>query len=147
MNDNQLTVSYELLYLMQWLFEHESDSLKKIIAQALEKGLYKDIKLQDSASEMKDASELQNSIVDFLALLEALLQETINEKNLKHLMEKQLMPALDHIDNHACDQATVDFSVEKTTSRLEQNPQGNAQEILFKELLKCWKPNKKTASH
>ena len=28
------------------------------------------------------------------------------------------MPALDHIDNHACDQATVDFSVEKQTYRL-----------------------------
>ena len=29
MNDNQLTVSYELLYLMQWLFEHESEKYKK----------------------------------------------------------------------------------------------------------------------
>jgi len=148
MNDNQLTVSYELLYLMQWLFEHESENIKKIITSALEKGLHKELKTTlPSSLETKDMTDLQNSIVDFLALLETLLQEAVNEKNLKHLMEKQLMPALDHIDNHACDQATVDFSVEKTTYRLEQNPKGNAQEILFKELLKCWKPNKKTASH
>ncbi len=145
-NDNQLTVSYELLYLVQWLLEHESEALKKLISHALENGLKQDLQTAVN-SELKSTEDIQYSIVDFLALLETLLQENISEQNMKRIMEKKLMPAIDNIDNKECDKATVDFSVEKATSKIENNPEGNPQEILFQELLKCWKPNKKTITH
>lgn len=145
-NDNQLTVSYELLYLMQWLLEHEPAQLKKLIVQALRTGLKENIQSTESA-ELRNTDDIQYSIVDFLALLETLLHEAINEENMKRIMEKKLMPAIDQIDNQECDQATVDFSVEKASSKLENNPQANPQEVLFKELLKCWKPTKKTIAH
>lgn len=145
-NDNQLTVSYELLYLVQWLLENESDGLKKLINQALENGLKQDLQTAVN-SELKSAEDIQYSIVDFLALLEALLHENISEQNMKRIMEKKLMPAIDNIDSKECDKATVDFSVEKATSKIESNPEENPQEILFQELLKCWKPTKKTITH
>lgn len=145
-NDNQLTVSYELLYLVQWLLENESDAIKKLINQALEKGLRQNLQ-EATNSELKNAEDIQYSIVDFLSLLETLLHENISEQNMKRIMEKKLMPAIDNIDNKECDQATVDFSVEKATSKIESNPEDNPQEILFQELLKCWKPNKKTITH
>lgn len=145
-NDNQLTVSYELLYLVQWLLENESDALKKLINHALENGLKQDLQTAIN-SELKSSEDIQYSIVDFLALLETLLHENISEQNMKRIMEKKLMPAIDNIDNKECDKATVDFSVEKATSKIENNPEKNPQEILFQELLKCWKPNKKTITH
>lgn len=145
-NDNQLTVSYELLYLVQWLLENESDALKKLINHALENGLKQDLQTAIN-SELKNTEDIQYSIVDFLALLETLLHENISEQNMRRIMEKKLMPAIDNIDNKECDKATVDFSVEKATSKIENNPEQNPQEILFQELLKCWKPNKKTITH
>lgn len=145
-NDNQLTVSYELLYLVQWLLENESDALKKLINQALEKGLKQDLQIA-THSELKNTEDIQYSIVDFLSLLETLLHESVSEQNMRRIMEKKLMPAIDNIDNKECDRATVDFSVEKATSKIENNPEKNPQEILFQELLKCWKPTKKTIAH
>ena len=52
------------------------------------------------------------------------------------------MPTIDHIDSTICDDATVRSSVEKATAKSEQHPKANAQELLFKELLKRWKPSK-----
>jgi hypothetical protein len=146
-NDNQLTVSYELLYLMQWLLEREPAKIKKLIEHALQNGLKEDIQTASNSAELRNAEDIQYSIVDFLTLLETLLHESISEQNMKLIMEKKLMPAIDHIDNKECDQATVNFSVEKASSKIESNPDGNPQEILFQELLKCWKPNKKTVTH
>ncbi|MFT6765711.1 MAG: hypothetical protein ACJAZS_000596 [Alteromonas naphthalenivorans] len=145
-NDNQLTVSYELLYLIQWLLENESDGLKKLIGQALHNGLKHD--LQEAVnSDLKNTDDIQYSIVDFLALMEGLLHESISEQNMQRILEKKLMPAIDNIDSKECDKATVDFSVEKATFKLESNPEENPQDILFQELLKCWKPTKKTITH
>ena len=37
--DNQLIVSAELLYLLQWIVEKESHKIKDIIVRSLKKGL------------------------------------------------------------------------------------------------------------
>ena len=135
-NDNQLTVSYELLYLIQWLLDNESSAIKKVIEQALQNGLKHDLQTAINSTELKNTDDVQYSIVDFLSLLETLLHESISEQNMKRIMERKLMPAIDNIDNKECDKATVDFSVEKATSKIESNPEENPQEILFQELLK-----------
>lgn len=143
--NNQLTISYELLYLMQWLLENEPERLKKLIVQALHKGLKEEMQKAVKNKTLTTNEELQYSVVDFLTLLESLLQEAINEQTLKNIAEKKLMPALDHIDGKECDSSMVQSSIEKASSRLETHPQENPQELLFKELLKNWKPDKKTA--
>ena len=144
-NNNQLTISYELLYLMQWLLENEPERLKKIIVQALHKGLKEEIQEASKNKNLTTNEDLHYSVVDFLSLLENLLQEAINEQTLKKLTEKNLLPALTQIDNTVCDTTTIQSSMEKASSRLENHPEKNPQEVLFKELLKCWKPNKKSA--
>ena len=144
--DKNLTVSYELLYLLQWLLENEPEKLKKLIKSSLSHGLSEQIK---NATQKNEASpeEMQFSIIDFLVFLESLLHESLYEERLKKILEKKMMPALDNIDSQECDQATVDFSIEKASSKFETHPNENPQEILFQELLKCWKPTKDTASH
>lgn len=145
-DNSQLTLSYELLYLLQWLIDNEPEKLKFLIADALEDGLAEELKKINSG-EQHVSEEIQNGIVDFFSLLELLLHESINEQLMKRVMEKKLMPALDHIDGTECDNATVQFSVEKATSKFEREPEKNPQELLFKELLRCWKPSKKTVSN
>ncbi len=144
--DKNLTVSYELLYLLQWLLENEPEKLKKLITGSLNSGLSEHIKNASKEAETSP-EEMQYSIIDFLVFLESLLHESLHEERLKKIVEKKMMPALDNIDGQECDQATLDFSVEKASSKFEKHPNENPQEILFKELLKCWKPTKNTASH
>ncbi len=144
-HDNQLTISYELLYLMQWLLENEPEKLKKLIVQSLQRGLKEEMQKASKNKNLTTDEDLQYSVVDFLSLLENLLHEAINEQALRKITEQKLMPALNQIDTTACDTSTLQFSIEKASSRLENHPKENPQEVLFKELLKTWKPHKKSA--
>jgi hypothetical protein len=150
MNDesNQLNLSYELLYLIQWFIEQEPEKFKPLIASALKNGLKTELQhISNNTVDQSMANDMQYNIIDFLGLLEAQLHEVLNEQIMKRVVEKKLMPAIDHIDTTECDTETVQFSVEKATSKLDREPKKNAQELLFQELLKCWKPSKKTLSN
>lgn len=142
-DSNQFVVSYELLQLFRWLFEHEQETLKKVMARALKNGLQEQLYSHLKSAEAESTEELQQSIVDFFALLETLLYELINENEVKRIMQRNILPAIDHIDAAACDNSTVALSIAKATSLCENDPRKDPKEILFKELLKRWKPAKK----
>ncbi len=144
--NDQFVLSYEMLCLLHWLVEHDADNLKQIIAKALSAGLKNKLhKLNTSSSgNLVMIDDIQQSIVDFFALLEALLLESINERVTQKAREENLIPAIDQIDSTLCDTATVRSSLEQATNTIEHNPDMNAKEQLFKELLKQWKPRNKT---
>jgi len=140
----QFAISYELLCLLRWLIERDAEKLKKIIAKAVNSGeLVEEMQQLENPNQLALNSDIQTSIIDFFGLLEGLLIESINEQVEKRAREKDLMPAIDQIDTSICDNATVRFSLEKTTTELAHNPDTNPKEQLFKELLKRWIPRKK----
>ncbi len=139
----QFVLSYELLHLIDWLVEHDADKLKKIISQAAASGLREKIQSIDNPSKLAITDDMYHSIIDFFELLENLFTDATNEHIAQKAKEKNLMPAIDQIDSSICDDATVRLSVEKATSKLENNPNANVKEQLFKELLKRWKPHNK----
>jgi len=141
--DNQFVLSYELICLLQWLMEHDAHKLKKIVTNALASGLKKEFRKNDVLDDTMGLEDIQESIVDFFGMLETLILESLNEQAVKKALEKNLIPSIDQIDSTECDDATVRFCVEKATSSIEKNPQENPKELLFKELLRRWKPNKK----
>ena len=138
-NSDQLVLSYELLQLLEWLIEHEAESLKKIVKRALSKGLSKKLK----SRELPNAGVIQGSVIDFLELLEILLFESNHEVSVSDVIRKNLMPAIDHIDTSNFNAATVESRAAIASVKKEKNPSENAEELLFKELLKRWKPKKK----
>lgn len=143
-SEDQCIISYELICLLQWLIENDDTKLKKIVSKALSSGLKETIKKGMSATnEEYMLDDIQNTIVDFLGILETILFEAITDQTTKDAIEQKLMPTVEKIDMAACDDATVRFSLEKTTSKIEKNPQENPHELLFQEILKRWKPNKK----
>ena len=139
-SSDQLVLSYELLQLLEWLMEHEADSLKRIIKRALSKGLDKELKRRP---ESYQSHELQGNIIDFLELLEILLVESGHETSVDNVVRKNLLPAIDQIDTASFGSGLLESSATIATTKKEKNPQANAQELLFKELLKRWKPKKK----
>ncbi len=50
------------------------------------------------------------------------------------------MPAIDQIDTHECDNATVQSSIEHATNNLERRPDQTIKELLYEELLRQWEP-------
>lgn len=143
---NQFVVSYELLSLLKWLVEHDASRLKKVISKALEGGLKKELHTAEHWAK-GDTEGIHHSIVEFLGLLEMLLHECMEDQLAQQAIEKKLMPAIDHIDMTMCDDATIQSSVQKATVKSENNPELNPKELLFEELLKHWKPAKKSATH
>ncbi len=139
---SQLTLSYELLHLIRWLVENEPEQLKQIIADAMSSGLKEEFKTM-YVSEQSASEAMQYNIIDFLSLLEILLHEVTEDEQRKELLQKKLLPAIDHIDGAEYPAQLVQSSIDKVSSKLEKNPKKNPQELLFQELLKNWNPNKK----
>jgi hypothetical protein len=137
---DQLTLSLELLRLLQWLVEHEQDSLKRLITRSLNQGLAATIKRNNAIED----HELHNGIINFFTLIEIIMLEALNEHTTRTTLQRHLIPAINCIDTSACDTHTVQASIEQVTSKMHTNPQENPRELLIKELIKRWKPTKQS---
>jgi hypothetical protein len=140
---NHYMVSYELLSLLQWMVEHDGATLKKMVGRAFKAGLQQELQYAQTLTESERADNAHYSVMEFFGLLEVLMHETMHEQTEQRALQKNLMPAIDQIDGTACDDNTIRLSVEKAAARLSANPKANPQAVLFKELLKQWKPSKK----
>lgn len=143
--DDQCELSLELLHLLKWFVEHDESTLKRIIQTAFRNGFRAELgKTQSEITGSNENTHLKHSIIDFLDLVDSLLHETINEDSVKTAYQKNLIPAINKIDGTSYDTQTLQNSLDKTVNQLENHPDENAKELLYKELLKRWKPiNKK----
>ncbi len=136
---DHLVITPELLVLMRRLVTDHEHDLKTLVAKVVAQ--------KSSSDDVADPHEAQAIILDFFALMENLLEQAHQEQEVAQHLQKQLMPSLDHIDQTNCDQQTVSSSARSATDQIRGNPQANPQELLFKEILKNWKPSKKTTAH
>src|SRR6185437_3516405 len=89
----QFTLSYEVLCLIQWMLEYESEKLKKIISKALESGLKEELQRMNdltSQPEFHISEDMQYAVVEFFGLLENVLVESMHEYTVKKAMEQNL---------------------------------------------------------
>lgn len=145
--DNALhpfVVSHDLLQLFKWLFQYEEEALKKLIHKCVRNGLQES--LQKKATQPEDDSELQQIVVDFLALTEILLAETVHERQIETVVHRSMIPAINHIDAAVCDKSTVAQSIAKAASTPGNHSPEELKKLLCKELLKRWKPASKILS-
>jgi len=136
----QFAISHETLTLLRWLIEYHAEELKSLIEKALKSGLH-DVLLSDTQPSMPNMENTHESIADFFSLLELLLMEVADEHAIKKARESNLQPTIDQIDSTICDTMTVQSSVERAATELQDNPESSARELLFKELLKRWIPH------
>ncbi|MFA6065947.1 MAG: hypothetical protein WC707_02080 [Candidatus Babeliaceae bacterium] len=149
-NNNHFVISYELLQLLLWLLDHEQESLKKLIYKALGHGLEKKLRMlkgHSSTPEHQAPQELQQSIIDFFSLLELLMIETMDEHTFDDVMQRSMLPEIDNIDTHMYESDTIHSSIAKATSAAKNNKGESPKDVLYKELLKRWKPAKKSILH
>ena len=147
LGDEHFVVSYELLKLLQWFIEHEQDTLKTLLAEALNKGFKEELLTVNNPDKEQSIEHLQENIIDFFTLLETLIHETAHEHEAKHHIQQTMIPAIYHIDTNTCDATSVALSVAKATAAVENKTGENPKDVLCKELLRRWKPLKKPYAH
>jgi phage terminase small subunit len=144
--DEQCELSLELLVLLRWLCEHEIEALKKLVDKAVKEG-FKGAIATEFNNNQQLSSSIHHSILDFLDIVDTLLAESMTEHSLKTAQQKNLLPALHQVDTKSYDTGSLQHSLDKTITYLEDHPNTNPKEHLYKELLKRWKPANKKMHH
>lgn len=145
MDNQQFVVSYELLQLLEWLSQYEHEALKKMIHRAFQHGLGHELTIhaRKTARDKEHSGErMKQNVVDFFSLLEILMSEIMQEKETSHVLTKSMISAIDKVDTRMYDPASIERSVAKACSAPKKTGE-NPHEVLYKELLKRWKPAKK----
>lgn len=140
-------VSYELLELLEWLIEHESDAMKKLIVKSLRNGLQEKIMHRAMSNSSTNTEELYSSITDFFLLMEALLAETNTEDAAAQALQRHEVPAVNSVDIRQCGADVVALSAAKASSLARGNATEATKSAFCRELIKRWKPQKKTTAH
>ena len=137
----QFVISSELLQLLEWLIDHEQENLKKLIKRAVQQDFitYKNGHVQNRSDD------LQQSIIDFFILVDMLLHDALHEDEAQDALQRALIPALNHLDKNMYDSQSVETSIAKARAAATDPRGKDPKEILFKELLRRWKPSKKLA--
>jgi hypothetical protein len=138
-------LSEELIRLLQWLAEHEQESLKKMIKHALDKGDLASQHIDAQHTSENTSEKVHENMINFLMLLDTLLNETIVEHAATQQVHRALIPALDTIDRSYHDDHSVARSIAKAADALSHTDQ-NPKEVLCKELLRHWHPHKPTVN-
>jgi len=146
-NNSQFVISYELISLLEWILEHGDDQLKTIIQTAMQSNQLKNTAETTNlpASAAYPLEEIQAIITHFFELCDTLVAEIKDEQSRQQAIAQNLLPTIDKIDHQACDNTILQSSISNTTAKLEKKPcdSKKAKELLFREILKQWKPRKK----
>jgi hypothetical protein len=153
----QISLSLELVYLINWMLTHQRSQLSALIKQAVAQGLLEELSALDEVETTQSADFLYATLTNFLDFLEKNLVKQLETINVKQEAQDIVLPALRKVDMNNLDFKTVWSSMQQTKVRLEtpkasqrapQTPVSqDAAEILFEELLKNWKPtNKETVN-
>lgn len=140
--DDQCSISFELLALLNWIIEHDAAKLKKIITKAFTMGLKEEIlAVRQLHGQQEALEEINRSVIDFFSLLESLLSEQMQARVAVEARQNNLLSSVNKIDTSVCGDDLVRTSLEKATSVAEKSGCLNAKELLYKELLKSWNPH------
>lgn len=161
----QISLSFELVSLLNWLLRHEKTMLNTLVKHALERGFAEELDKIDPTTASTDGEELYNTVLDFLDHLEHTLIKNMESVHVDNRTKEAIMPTLQKLEGDNLDQKTLWLSMQQTKALILKAQQAvpqksmtdtavasqatpanhnqQANEILFQQLLKNWKPNNK----
>lgn len=141
---SHITLSLELLMLLEWLAHNGEEAIDKVIELALKSGLDRDIRATSNLYHNNAVPETaQEAIPVFFDMLESLLAQKLEKMTEDTARNTRLDSTIEHIDTNACDSDIIHSSVQRATTQVEVEPSKNARDTLTKELLRRWKPHDK----
>lgn len=148
MNAN-ISLSFELILLLNWLVKNEKAQLNNLIKGALEKGFIQEIEALSSHDSPQLADQFYASILEFLVFFEQSLLNNLEAMDIDEATTNAVLPLIKKMDFENLDAKTLWLSMQQIKGKMSkariQPAQGVEQinNLLFERLLKNWKPNKK----
>lgn len=140
-NDDQFIVSYELLYILQWLITYEREAFAQLVHKAFVQGS-QTAHNNDMFEQTEEAEYLQSSVIDFFNFLQQEVDIISEEESMQHIMQTNLLKTLDHIDAKIFDPSIIKASMIETAEKVEMQQNLQAKAYFLKQLLKKWTPKK-----
>jgi len=140
--EGQLEISQELICLLEWIITNQHKELQELIDTSFRNGLDKAIQHENN-DERTFNPEAHDIILEFFNALKNGLHIAATNEAARKIKEQKLLPELKHIDTTVYDSQTLQKVLKKTTQACEENPGILPKYVLFKELLKNWKTDKK----
>jgi hypothetical protein len=149
----QISLSLELVYLINWMLTHQRTQVSVLVKQAVKQGFVEELSALEEVGNAQSADFLHATLTDFLDFLEKNLVKQLETVSLSDATKDAVVPALRKVDMKNLDFKTVWSSMQHTKARLgtpktprrtkKASASQNATDILFEELLKNWKPDNK----
>jgi len=141
MSQNQnLSVSLELIYLMGWLLRHKRGALKALVEGAIDEGLATQLEHIDPLDQTTMAEQLHETLLEFLLFLEDSLHDSLEPEELSNT-EALFTPMVNTIDTESLDAQTLWASIRQAKQQMAQGEKPEAKTALLKSLLKNWQPD------
>ena len=141
-NNDQFIVSYELLYILQWLMMYEKDAFAQLVHKAFIQGSQETSDEDNTYDQVEESEYLQNSIVDFFSFLEEEVEIISQAESVRNIMQTNLVKTLGHIDPKLFDPAIIKASMMAAAEKLHPQRNHLAKDLFLKQLLKKWQPKK-----
>lgn len=147
---SNLLLSFELIYLLEWLLQYEKPRLKLFIKHAINSGLGAKIQNANLFEDSRTNEELHDTILDFIDYLEEALHDNLKEKGANtSQIRDDLSTSLKQLNLTNVDPSTIWISIKQAETEinrsLRRKPKEIVQsyktkEILLKKILKNWNP-------
>jgi hypothetical protein len=150
--DTNISLSLELLCLINWLLKHEKPMINSMIKHAIKNGFIQDLERMDSDDQPQNAEQLYTSALDFLMYLEKNLIKNL-EDTYATLQEEKLAPTMIRMDADNVDAKTMWTSMQQVKKEINKSSkvklaaphkhmaEDDIANVLFDQILKNWKPN------
>ena len=155
-----VSLSFELICLLNWLVRREKALLNTLVKRAVENGFVGELEIGSEVDSMESPEQLYTAVLDFLEFLEQALIRNLETIQVDGNTKDRILPALQKIEPGNLDLRTVWLSMQQTKTRLKKElkmPTQTSQrisedekiviqgpeKILFEQLLKNWKPTNK----
>ncbi|MBD3231219.1 hypothetical protein GF322_01000 [Candidatus Dependentiae bacterium] len=136
-----LSLSLELIYLMNWLLKNDKNKLKKIIEESIKSGLAQEIdQIDNFNNDFENLDSIHNSILDFLFFMEDTLLEALEKKDSDFIEKEKLKPTIQKINSQKIDLKTLWMSIQQT--KIKNTSKKDLKKLLLSELIKNWRPKK-----
>jgi hypothetical protein len=142
--DVDISISLELLILLDWLINNDKNSLDNIVKNAVGNGLSQKLNLKVDINNPDLLEQFYPTIIDFLLMLENSLVESLAEEQQQALNSREILPVLRKLSLKDINLETLYLSTKQANKKLKNHKHTteNTQKILFEQILKNWKPNK-----
>lgn len=146
--DANISLSYELVCLINWLVKNEKTALKSLVKQAIKNGFLNELEQLEQPEQGASQEFLYTAVFEFLLHIEDNLIKNLESMHVT-TQEELLFPALQRMDAPHLDARTMWLSMHQAKNLLNKTQLPASHDaltdkvanVLFERIIKNWKPD------